>query len=74
MDKKIIEMLEEVLELDEGTVKLADKFRDYDEWDSLVYLGVVAEIDSEFDIVIPREEFQKLITVQNLTDYMNNKK
>ena len=74
MDKKIIELLEEVLELDEGSVKLADKFRDYDEWDSLAYLGVVADIDNEFDIVIPREEFQKLITVQDLTNFINNNK
>ena len=73
MKDRIINLLEDVLELDEGSVKLEDKFRDYDEWDSLAYLGVVADIDSEFDIVIPREEFQKLITVQDLIEYLSNK-
>lgn len=72
MEKKIIELLEDVLELEEGSVKLSDKFRDYDEWDSLAYLGVVADIDSEFDIVIPRDDFQKLITVKDLTDFIIN--
>jgi acyl carrier protein len=73
MKDRIIELLVDVLELDEGSVKLEDKFRDYDEWDSLAYLGVVADIDSEFDIVIPREEFQKLITVHDLIEYLSNK-
>jgi acyl carrier protein len=72
VENKIIELLQEVLELDEGSVKLSDKFRDYDEWDSLAYLGVIAEIDDEFDIVIPRDKFQKLLTVQDLINYIRN--
>ena len=73
MENKIIALLEDVLELDEGSVKLTDKFREYDEWDSLTYLGVVADIDSEFDIVIPRDEFQKLFTVQDLIGFISNR-
>jgi acyl carrier protein len=72
METKIIQLLEDVLELDEGSVKLSDKFRDYDEWDSLAYLGVIADIDSEFDIVIPISEFQKLITVKDLIEFISN--
>jgi len=67
---KIKELFEDVLERDSGTVKPGDMFREFEEWDSLAYLSVIAKIDEDYGIVIPREEFQNLRTVKDLADYL----
>lgn len=71
--ENFIELFEELLEKDENTIKIDDKFRNYAEWDSLAVLSAGAMINEEYDIVIPRQEFDKLITVGELYDYINNK-
>ena len=71
--EKFLELFEEALEKDE-TVKMEDKFRDYEEWDSLAVLAVLAMINEEYDIVVPRQEFDKLITVEDIYNYIKNSK
>lgn len=61
-----IEKLKEVLEIEDCEINPTDIFRDYDEWDSLAYLSVIAFLDEEFDIQIEEAEFKKLITVEDL--------
>jgi acyl carrier protein len=61
-----IEKLKEVLEIEDREINPTDIFRDYDEWDSLAYLSVIAYLDEEFDIQIEEAEFKKLITVEDL--------
>jgi acyl carrier protein len=58
--------LEEVLEIEDRDINLTDVFRDFEEWDSLAYLSVIAFLDEEFDIQIEEAEFKKLITVEDL--------
>jgi len=72
MISSIITMLEDLLERDSGTVNPDDKFREYEEWDSLAYLSVIARIDEDFGFVIPREDFQKIITVNDLAGYLES--
>ena len=71
--ENFIELFEELLEKDENTIKMGDKFRNYVEWDSLAFLSAGAMINEEYDVVIPRKEFDKLITVGELYDYINKK-
>ncbi|SEA15765.1 acyl carrier protein [Porphyromonadaceae bacterium KH3R12] len=63
---EFIEKLSEVLEIEDREINPTDIFRDYDEWDSLAYLSVIAYLDEEFDIQIEEAEFKKLITVEDL--------
>ena len=63
---EFIEKLSEVLEIEDRKINPTDIFRDYDEWDSLAYLSVIAYLDEEFDIQIEEAEFKKLITVEDL--------
>lgn len=58
--------LEEVLEIEDRDINLTDVFRDFEEWDSLAYLSVIAFLDEEFDIQIEEAEFKKLITLEDL--------
>ena len=48
-----------------------DEFRDYEEWDSLAYLSIIAMIDENYDIVIPGDEFAKLNKVIDIYNYIN---
>jgi acyl carrier protein len=64
--KNFIEQLKEVLEVEDRELNPNDEFRNYDEWDSLVYLSVIAFLDEEYDIQIEEAEFKKLNTVEDL--------
>jgi acyl carrier protein len=69
---KFLESLSEVFERDD--VKPDDEFRDYEEWDSMAYLSIIAMIDDNYDIVIPGEEFTKLNKVIDIYNYINGNK
>lgn len=63
---EFVEKFKEILEIEDREINPTDIFRDYDEWDSLAYLSVIAYLDEEFDIQIEEAEFKKLITVEDL--------
>ncbi len=61
----------EAFELDESfEVKMDDEFRQYDNWDSLTKLSLIAVLDDEFDVLIEDKDFDKIITVQDLYDFL----
>lgn len=66
MERKFIELFKEALEIEEREVNMDDEFRNYDEWDSLAYLSVIAMYDEEYDKQIEQAEFDKLRTVEDL--------
>lgn len=66
MEKRFIELMEEALERDSGTVLLEDEFRKYEEWDSLAHLSIVAMLDQQFNLVIERTQFDNIKTVGQL--------
>ena len=66
MEAKYLQMFKEVLEIEDKEISLNDEFREYDEWDSLAYLSVIAMLDDEFEIVIETEDFKKIRTVGDL--------
>lgn len=74
MKQKFIEQLKETLEIEDVNVLESDIFRDYDEWDSLALLSVIAMIDEEYDVIIESKEFQKLLTVGDIFTYITSQK
>ena len=66
MEEKLINTLREAMDMDGAEIKLADSFRDYENWDSLAHLSLVAALDEEFGVEIEDDDFQKLVTVQDL--------
>ena len=68
MEEKFLQSLKETLEIKDRDLKLTDNFREYDEWDSLNLLSVIAMIDEQYDIVIDGNDFKKLNTVKDLID------
>jgi acyl carrier protein len=63
METLFIEKFKEVLEVSDRDLQLTDKFREYEEWNSLVFLSLIAMIDEEFDVIIEGKDFKKLETV-----------
>lgn len=68
MENKFIEALQEALEMEDQEINFDDNFRDYDTWDSLSRLSLIAVLDEEFDVQIEDAKFEKLITVKDLYD------
>ena len=73
MISQIINLIAECLEKEPEEIKATDEFREYEEWDSLAYLSVIAKIDEDYHFVIPRDEFQKIRTIEDLANYLENK-
>ena len=68
MEKELIEQFEDILELNPGTILLSDVFREYDAWDSMANLSVIAMLDDTFGIHIASQDFKNLITVGDLVN------
>lgn len=67
MKDKFISAFKEALEMEEDTeLNLTDTFRDYDEWDSLSRLSLIAMLDEEFSVEIENDDFEKIKTLGDL--------
>jgi acyl carrier protein len=69
--QNFIKKLEEVFEMQTGTINSQDIFREYKEWDSMALLSLMAMLEDEYNITIPREDFQKISTIEDLFNFLN---
>ena len=67
-----IALLEEVMELEEGTLQQDDVLEEYDEWDSVTILGIISLIDEEFGKTVTGKEVRDIKTVSGLLDMMES--
>lgn len=56
----------------EASVVAEDKFREYEEWDSLAVLSIIALIKQNYVITIPRKDFDELQTIADLYNYVTS--
>ena len=71
MEKEFLQAFREAFELEEDfTIRMSDEFRDYDNWDSLTKLSLIAAIDETFELIIEEKEFVKLIYIKDLYDFI----
>lgn len=73
MQEKFIESIKEALEIEDHEVNLGDHFRDYEEWDSLNRLSLIAMLDDEYGVQIETAEFEQLETVEDLLKTVQEK-
>lgn len=66
MENIFLAQIKEVLEIDNREILLSDIFRDFDEWDSLSRLSLIAMLDDEYEVEIEEETFKTLITIGDL--------
>lgn len=66
MREKVIELIEELLQVEPGTIDEDTLVEDIEEWDSLNHVLIIGELESRFGIVIPLDEAADIISVQEL--------
>ena len=66
-----LEVLEDILELDEGTLKVEDSLEDIDEWDSMSKLYLVTYVKKEMQKRLTVDEIKNFETAQDICDYFD---
>lgn len=62
---ELLEVVAEILEVEPGTVTLADRLEDID-WDSLSNISFIAEVDTRLGTTLDADELASAQTVQDL--------
>jgi acyl carrier protein len=65
--------LEDLFEMQSGSILPNDLFRDYESWNSFALLSLMAMLEDEYGKTIPREVFEKLNTIEDLHNYIISK-
>lgn len=71
-EQKKISLLEEIMELDEGTLNVDDMLEDYAEWDSIAALSFIALMDEQFHKTISGPEIKAFKTVGDVLKVMES--
>lgn len=58
---------------DPSEIKADTRFRDIDEWSSLIGLSVIAMVDEEFDVLLKGEDMRKANTPEELYNIIKSK-
>ncbi|MCU0322054.1 MAG: acyl carrier protein [Chitinophagaceae bacterium] len=66
MEQKLIEALKTALDIEDKEIDLADKFKEFEEWDSLSRLSLISELDEAFEVQLEGKEFDSIETVGDL--------
>jgi acyl carrier protein len=74
MFEKIAEILEEELDVEKEDIKLDSKIKDDLGADSLDLFELINKIEDEFGITIDEEDYAKLVVVEDIIKYIENKK
>lgn len=69
-NEKKLEMLEEMLELDAGTLKPETLLSDLEEWDSIAVISFIALMDDEFDKLVKGKDIKEKETIGDIMDLM----
>jgi acyl carrier protein len=68
--EKVKKLIAEQLDVEESEIKLESSFQGDLEADSLDVVELIMAIEDEFEIEIPDEEAEKILTVKNAVDYI----
>ena len=71
-EKEKIELLEEMLELDEGTLSPETVLTDLDEWDSIAAISFIALVDDEFGKAVKGADIKSFKTVADALAVMKD--
>lgn len=72
--KSFIENFAEQFEDTDASVFTAEtKYRDLDEWSSLIALSILAMVDEKYDVQLKGEEMRATNTIQELYDLVASK-
>ncbi len=61
-----ISILEEIMDLEEGTLKITDRLDDYEEWDSIAALSLISIMDEKFHKTVTGKEIREFEKVEDV--------
>lgn len=67
-------MAEQFEETDSSEITASTKFKDLDEYSSLLALTIIAMIDEEYDVTIKGEDLRQSQTIEDLFNVVKEKK
>lgn len=73
LDEFVALFAEQFDETDASEITADGKFRDLDEWSSLIGLSVIAMIDEEFEVTLRGEDMRKANTPAELYEIVKSK-
>lgn len=63
-------LLEDMMELDEGTLNESTAVNEIDEWDSMAKLSLIVLMDDEFGKKLSGEQIRSFVTIKDILDFM----
>lgn len=73
MNEFIAHFAEQFENTDASVFTPETRFRELEEWCSLIALLVISMVDDEYGVVLPPEEMRKTQTIQELYDLVQSK-
>lgn len=64
-EQEKIALMEEIMDVEEGTLTIDSVLAEFDEWDSVAILSFIAAIDEHFDKTIKGSQIKKFVTVKD---------
>ena len=58
---------------DASEIKAETKFRELDEWSSLIALSVIAMVDDEYDVTLKGDDIRNATTIEDLFNIVKAK-
>jgi len=71
---EFLNLVADILNREENSISFQDDFREYNEWDSLAALSFLAMINEEYDVIISRRDFDDMITLEQIYQYIENQR
>ena len=68
--KEKLALIEEVLDVEEGSLSPETELADVDEWDSIAALSLIVMLDEKFEKTVSGAQIKALETVNDILDYM----
>ena len=69
--KKKISLLEDMFEMDEGTLKPETELNAIENWDSMSKLSLIVLMDDEFGKTLKSDEIKTFNTIQDIMNFMD---
>lgn len=68
--KEKLALIEEALDVEEGTLSPDTVLDEVDEWDSIAALSLIVMLDEQFERTVSGEQIKALVTIQDILSYM----
>ena len=65
-----LNLLEDMFEMDEGSLKPEEELADIEQWDSMTKLSLIVLIEDECGKELKSEDIKKFATVGDILDFM----